>query len=263
MDIFLKNFPEINRKTEKPIYAQLSDSLEKYIIDNKLKAGSPLPTETDLMKFFKVSRITARKAMQRLATKGLIKKVQGKGTFVAEPKYCDFLSGIESLEEKFNKKGVQIVNFPIEVGTVHPMEDWLRNLNLSEDSQAFGVIRLKKINGNILCVEYKFIPIEIANLFDVEELKYEPLISLFRRYPETEIIYAKYKTYSTSLFSRDAHALKVKTGSPALIRSGTYYNSLKKPIITGRKAFPADKIEIEFEVSNNNVKVENLLINRN
>ncbi|MFC1798707.1 GntR family transcriptional regulator [Thermodesulfobacteriota bacterium] len=253
MKDFYKNFPEINRNAEIPLYAQLSDSLEKYIIDNKPEVGSPLPTETDLIKFYSVSRITARKAMQRLATKGLIKKVQGKGTFVAEPKYSDLLSGIESLEEKFEKKGIKIVNVPIEVGVAHPIDHWLKNLNLSGEDQAFGIVRQKKINENILCVEYKFITLEIANLFDVEELKYEPLINLFRRYSKTEIFYAKYKTYSTSLFSRDATNLKVKTGSPALIRTGTYYNSIRKPLITGRKAFPADKIEIEFEVSNNNV----------
>ncbi|MEO5965701.1 MAG: GntR family transcriptional regulator [Candidatus Limnocylindrales bacterium] len=50
-----------------------------------LEPGDPLPSDADLCAEFGVSRMTARNAMQRLADEGLVLRVPGKGTFVAEP----------------------------------------------------------------------------------------------------------------------------------------------------------------------------------
>ncbi|HEY5628867.1 MAG TPA: GntR family transcriptional regulator [Candidatus Limnocylindrales bacterium] len=50
-----------------------------------LTPGDPLPSDADLCREFGVSRMTARNAVTRLVEEGLIVRVSGRGTFVAEP----------------------------------------------------------------------------------------------------------------------------------------------------------------------------------
>ncbi len=62
---------------------QVYHKLRKSIITGELAANSKLPRETDLATEFEVSRITLRSSLDRLKQEGFIKRVQGRGTFVA------------------------------------------------------------------------------------------------------------------------------------------------------------------------------------
>lgn len=68
----------------KPAYMQIADDLRQRILDGDLQAGDKLPTESDLMDDYGVSRIVVRNATQVLQSEGLVKKQQGAGTFVRE-----------------------------------------------------------------------------------------------------------------------------------------------------------------------------------
>jgi len=50
-----------------------------------LTPGDPMPSDAELCREFGVSRMTARNAMTRLADEGLIVRVSGRGSYVAEP----------------------------------------------------------------------------------------------------------------------------------------------------------------------------------
>ncbi|MBW2309287.1 MAG: GntR family transcriptional regulator [Deltaproteobacteria bacterium] len=97
----LLNLKDLNNEDFKPLYVQLADVLAEHIQQNRLQPGDPIPSENDLIQRYAISRMTVRIAMQRLETEGIIKKIQGRGTFVAEPKFHDYVKGVRSLEETF------------------------------------------------------------------------------------------------------------------------------------------------------------------
>lgn len=66
----------------KPAYQQIADDIRQRILDGVYQPEEQLPTESDLMAEYGVSRIVVRNAVQALVSEGLVTKQHGKGTFV-------------------------------------------------------------------------------------------------------------------------------------------------------------------------------------
>ncbi|SRR5579871_685743 len=71
------------RAGEAPLYRQLLSSLTVRMRRGDWEAEGRLPSERDLSEQFGVSRSTVRQALEHLSAAGLLKKIQGRGTFVA------------------------------------------------------------------------------------------------------------------------------------------------------------------------------------
>lgn len=69
-----------------PLYLQVQRYIEDMIHTKQLKTNDRIPTEKELMEQFQVSRITVVNALAALVKEGLIYRVPGRGSFVAEPK---------------------------------------------------------------------------------------------------------------------------------------------------------------------------------
>ena len=69
-----------------PLYSRVESVLAADIAGGSFPPGSQLPAEDGLIKRFKVSRTTVRKAIQNLIERGLVKVRRGEGTFVTQPK---------------------------------------------------------------------------------------------------------------------------------------------------------------------------------
>lgn len=67
-----------------PLYAQIESYVREQIRSGKWKPGKRLPSENQLCKQFDVSRITIRGAMDKLVEEGVVFRIQGRGSFVAE-----------------------------------------------------------------------------------------------------------------------------------------------------------------------------------
>src|SRR6267378_752280 len=68
-----------------PLYQQLSDLLRERIRQGRYGPLDRLPSEHELVRDYAISRITARQALAELERAGVVFRVQGRGSFVAEP----------------------------------------------------------------------------------------------------------------------------------------------------------------------------------
>ena len=74
---------------KKLLYQEIIDYLKTKIINREFLPGDLLPSEFELTRDFKVSRITAQKALDELENSGLIYRVRGKGVSSAtSPRLC-------------------------------------------------------------------------------------------------------------------------------------------------------------------------------
>jgi len=73
----------VNGESPLPLYHRLTLILRERIHSGAYRRGQVLPTETDLMQAFGVSRITVRRALNDLADERLVVRARGRGTIVS------------------------------------------------------------------------------------------------------------------------------------------------------------------------------------
>lgn len=73
-------------ENNKQLYLQVEAAIRNDIYTKKYKPGEKLPTEVELEKIYGVSKITIRKAMEKLTNDCLVERIRGKGTFVSQKK---------------------------------------------------------------------------------------------------------------------------------------------------------------------------------
>ena len=68
--------------SRKKICEQITEQILQLIKNHKLKAGDQLPAERELAETLQVSRHSLREAIRIMEEKGLVKSMQGRGTFI-------------------------------------------------------------------------------------------------------------------------------------------------------------------------------------
>ena len=76
----------LDREAPVPLYVQLRNALLQEVRDGGLQPGDRFASEASIRRRYHVSRATVRQALADLEASGVIRKVQGLGSFVAVPK---------------------------------------------------------------------------------------------------------------------------------------------------------------------------------
>jgi GntR family transcriptional regulator, transcriptional repressor for pyruvate dehydrogenase complex len=80
---------------DQPAYRQIANLIEERIVARSLRAGDPLPSESDLARQFGVNRSTIREAIRELETLGLLGRTRGeKRLRVTRPEPRHVSSGV-------------------------------------------------------------------------------------------------------------------------------------------------------------------------
>ncbi|MTJ82032.1 MAG: GntR family transcriptional regulator [Telmatospirillum sp.] len=90
-----------------PLYLQLARHLRRLVADGRLGDQDALPSERELAGFFRISRVTVRKAIHELIGEGLLQQRQGAGTFVSDSPHVEQrLSTLTSFSEDMASRGL-------------------------------------------------------------------------------------------------------------------------------------------------------------
>ncbi|MBH9553698.1 GntR family transcriptional regulator [Inhella gelatinilytica] len=87
-----------------PLYLQLATALARAISEGRYQANEALPSERVLAEELNLSRVTARKAIERLVEQGLIVRKRGSGNYIA-PRLEQPLTRLSSFSEELHQRG--------------------------------------------------------------------------------------------------------------------------------------------------------------
>ena len=129
-----------------PRYMQISNTLSDEI-QRQLKPGDVLPPETDLAKRFQVNRHTLRRAMEILVTKGIVGKLQGKGTIVQQRAINYSIHSGTRFTETLENCGRQAESIVLRKTGIPAQKESAEKLNIEQGEPIILVETLRKMDG--------------------------------------------------------------------------------------------------------------------
>ncbi len=163
----------LNSKDLIPLYTRVSSIIQTKILSSQYEPGDKLPTEDELVEYFRVSKITIRNALALLEANSLILRTRGKGTFVAPviPVTKQFihtsLNKISSALERGETKPVDIKK--IKVGNSRIPKDIRTFFQVTNQDEIGQVRKTSKIDGVLYFFE-NFMPAHMTRQITKREL---------------------------------------------------------------------------------------------
>jgi GntR family transcriptional regulator len=212
------------------LYSRVETVLAGEITAGHLRVGDQLPTEDSLIARFDVSRITVRRAIQNLVSRGLVEIRRGKGTFVAAPKITQELTELSGFVEDMHAIGRKPTARVIGKEIVTADTTVARHLALTKGERVVRIRRVRLADGIPLSFDETYLPLEIGRKIITNNLKVEPIFSLLERKYDVPLFEAEYKLEAVAAEAEVAAALRVKRGSPIFRIERTSYSTGSRPV---------------------------------
>ncbi len=240
------DLPPLSPKGNQPLYSQVAETLSAFIKLRQFPPGTLMPTENELMAVFGVSRTTVRQAIQQLESNGLAEKIQGKGTFVAEPKKQSQIRFFSSVERWLALQGLQVNNQLLTNLNGTP-PDWAVDMGFPSEGPVRIIRRLKLLDGRPLALEQRILPPDIADLLNEDEINKNALFRALDDHPQAYTCRVLYSIRATIALDETAEILQIEPGSPLMVRTGIYRNASGRFIMAAQVVFVADPLDFRME----------------
>ncbi|GAA4831176.1 GntR family transcriptional regulator [Kitasatospora terrestris] len=118
----------------------------------------PLPSERELMTRYDVSRVTVRRAVERLGQEGRIYRVQGSGTFVADRETISKSLHLTSFSEDIRARRMTPAGRMLLMERVPADVVNARDLFVEPGTPLIHLERLRTADGEPMCLENVWLP---------------------------------------------------------------------------------------------------------
>jgi len=140
-----------------PLYLQLAQAMAKAIADGRLATDAALPSERVLSDTLKVSRVTARNAIERLVEQGLILRKRGSGNYIA-PRIEQTLARLSSFSEELHQRGFVPGSRWLSRGFATAAPDEQLSLELRSGDRVARLERLRLADQVVMAYEVSVLP---------------------------------------------------------------------------------------------------------
>ncbi|WP_037318118.1 GntR family transcriptional regulator [Amycolatopsis orientalis] len=217
-------------------------ALKQHLLDllDALPPGSPIPTERALAGEFTVSRTTVRQALADLTAEGRLHRVQGKGTFAAEPKLAQRLQ-LSSYTEDMRKQGLKPSSKLLEIDELPVEADLAKLLGIRVGAKILRLRRLRLADSQPMALETTHLPLGRFRGLRKHVSAGGSLYAVLREHYGVELERAE-ETIETALAGpHEAEMLGADVGMPMLLLSRHSYATDGKPVEFARAIYRGDR----------------------
>ena len=239
----------VDDRSPTPLYHQVYLVLRGKIMKGEFAFDEPMPSEQQTAEAFGVSRITAKRALNDLASDGLVKRERGRGTRVIfRAPVQPLRSSVDGLLENLLQMGleteVQLKSF----GYVRPDRDVALALQCAEDGLVQRAIRVRCLDGEPFSYLETHVPEQIGRSYSRDDLATRPLLELLER--SGVVVSRAEQTINATLADMEvANALMLELGTPLLSIQRIVYDQHDNPVEFIRALYRPDRYQYRMTLS--------------
>lgn len=232
-----------------PLYYQIREILRKEILESELPHGSSLPSESDLMERFSVSRATVRRAMQDLVQEGLVYRLRGRGAFVRSLRIVQELTALTGFVEDMLELGHRPLARLVKAEQVPANETVAAKLNLPIGETVTYIERVRLANEIPLSFDTTWLPNDLGQKIVQDNLDIYPIYSLLEDKYGILLGNAQYVIDAAVAEATLARILNIDEGAPIFIIERTAQTTEGIPIDFEMLHYRADRIRFALQLN--------------
>jgi GntR family transcriptional regulator len=226
-------------------YLRIADVLRSEI--ERLPPNCLMPTEHQLARDFRVSRLTIRQALHLLEGAGLVSRRRGRGTIVSPPKVIRHWSPIATFEEDIQRQGIRLETRVLEYKRDVPPGPGLRQrLGLVDDALVDVLTLLRLGDGRALCYDRRTFASRIGPI-DPLSVEHQPLLEILRERTGTPACTVSWEAEIVPSSTEVAGALGIKPGVLVVQTLGTAHLADGSAIECVDSYYRVDHVKFRFE----------------
>jgi len=225
-------------RNEIPAYEQVKSWIRQRIASGEWRPGDPVPSEAALIQQFGISRMTANRALRELADEGLVTRVQGSGTTVAQLHRISSKLTIRDIHEEVAERGHVHTARVLRAAREKAGAELARSLDVRPGATVFHTVLIHMENGVPIQYEDRYVnPAAAPQYLDTDFTQTSPTLHLLQHAPLTEASYAIEACLPTA---EEAKELQIKRSEPCLAMmrrtvSGAHVASVARLVYPGTR----------------------------
>lgn len=240
----------IDRSVVVPLHYQLREQLRRRILAGEWGYDEPIPGEKDLCEQAAVSRSVVRQALGELVHEGILVRVQGRGTFVAQPKITEGLAAQESgFYEDMVSRGHEVTTRVISQGVVSAPADVAADLELPVGAPIVVLVRVRIVDGVPTVYVESRLPADRFGAIVDDDLTYESLYGVLERRFGARVGHSRRSLGAAAATKEIAAHLGIKPRDPLVVLESVGYSGIDGAPIESYLAYHrGDRTKFEVQL---------------
>jgi GntR family transcriptional regulator len=231
--------------TDVPLYRQVQQQIEALIRERG--AMDPPLTDSSLSQRFGVSRITVRRAVDELVDAGMLYRIQGVGTFVRPDKLREKLT-LASFLDTWSRGDGRLTVKVSAFERVEARADIAERLAVRPGEPLMYIQRLRYQRETLVAVDDRYVPARFCDAMTRQDVTKSSLVDYLRNREKLKLDRGEMDIEARGATAREARLLGIRADKPILVRTVTFFDTAKQPVLTGVSTYRADRVSYRVSV---------------
>jgi len=198
------------------LYSRIREELRERIASGAWQPHDRVPSESELMRRYAVSRITVRQALGDLEKERVIFKVPGKGSFVAPAKPFQELGRLQGFAEAMGAMGHDTYNRVLSARHLPAMPEVAERLQIEVGAPVTEIRRVRHLERQPVSLDLTWLPQRVGERVVREDLATRDIFGILESDCGTPLGHADLVIDAALADAELAALLDIPTGAPVL-----------------------------------------------